>query len=145
MARRRWRFLQTQWIVGLAATLLVWLALPFFVPGEPNDRAPKFLVYIFAAVAAHDMGWIFWFKRMMRTRAAGARSVEELVERIGGLSMVNIALAQGFVIMAVILFVATRNRSGLSLMCAIALLGLYLSRPSLEEWRDVLPSLPAEW
>lgn len=140
--RRQWQMVRTVWTYCVVASAVL-VALPVLLPPSDEAALPLASVTALLVAGAADLGALLWFKALARRRADGAGSIQELIARVAGLSIVVAALPLTQFTLGFVLYFLGAPLAAV----AMYLLGagaLVLSRPSLEHFRDAAPFLPPD-
>jgi hypothetical protein len=130
------------WVGCAAFVTVVWIVLPtaLRVPARAGEVG-WLLTLIFLGVGALEVAVGAWFKRRARCAGTVATSSREALGRLVGQSLVAVVMTQTPAVLGVVAYLVTGSRLALSLLCGASLLGLFLVRPRLEEWREALLAL----
>lgn len=139
-----WRVIRGLWLAEVALVVAIWVAVPLILRG-PREAVQDggLLALIFYAVGLGDVALGWWMKHLALSpgRHAGARSREEIVGGVAGLSLVAVAMAVTPAVLGIAHFAMYVDRGVLSVMCVLSLTALALSWPNLDRWREILKSV----
>ncbi len=136
-----WATVNRVWGVEVAAVTLVWVLLPRLVSPLGGSLEPSGLFTIlFLVVSLFDLGLSWWIKSRAFVQASqtAAGSVEEVVGRIAGPSLVAMVLPATPAVLGAVLYLLLGSFAVLAGFCFLSLVGMYVLRPRLEEWQDLV-------
>ncbi len=138
---RQFALVHRIWMVGLALVLAVLFAAPRLVTRAPEDAGfARVLLLVFILVGLTDLGLGWWFKR----RALDPRLLptvhrpEDAIGPMAAQSLIAVVLTFTPTVFAFLIYLMTGSRMGSLVLCGIAIVGLLVVRPRLEEWQDAL-------
>ncbi len=136
-----WRVVHTIWLVELGFVVAVWLLLPLEISrSRAADGIGRTVALVFYAVGLADIAVGWWLREhsFARARAAAKRTAQEALGRIVGPSLAAVTLTLTPAIFGIVLYLVFGNRTGLSVLCGLSLIGLALHRPRLDRWQEIL-------
>lgn len=137
------RVVQLVWLIQFVLVAAIWILFPLLASGPRGaDGASGTIALAFYAVGLADIIFGLWFREraFAQARAAAARSAPEALGRLVGPSMAAVTLSLTPAILGLVLYLVFGNRTGLSVLCVLSLIGLALHRPRQDQWQEILSS-----
>lgn len=135
------RIVRGIWLAEFALVVAFWVVLPIVMTGpRPTGQAGTLFALIFYAVGLTDIALGLWMRGLALSpgRYAGARSREAVVAGVAGPWLIATATAATPAVLGVVHWTMFADRGVLSVLCALALIALAVSWPSLDRWQEVL-------
>ncbi len=135
------RVVRGLWLAEVALVVAAWAAVPLLLPGPRGSAQDGGLfALIFYAVGLTEIAFGLWMKgrALSPGRYSGARSSGEIVAGILGPSLLAVAMSLTPAFLGVVHFAMFADRTVLSVLCVLSLIGLALARPNVERWQEIL-------
>ena len=127
------------WLAEVGVAVVLWIGLPMVArTGGAEQTGPIPLIFYVLGLSDIGIGWWLRGRGLAAARQAAGRPVAEVVGQIVGPSLLAVTLAMTPAVLGAVLYMAFGSRDGLSVLCALSLVGLGLLRPRLEEWQEIV-------